>query len=45
MGQGMHPFGLWWVGDLETYHFQSFFAWKVVMEVWVGGKQIVELGS
>ena len=32
------------VGDSKTYHFQSIFVVEVAMEVWVGGKQIVETG-
>ena len=35
----MHSFGLWRVGDLKTYHFQSIFVGKVAMEVWVGGEK------
>ena len=35
----MHSFGLWRVGDLKTYNFQSIFVGKVAMEVWVGGEK------
>ena len=40
----MHPLAYEGFGDSKTYHFQSIFVVEVAMEVWVGGKQIVETG-
>ena len=31
------------VGDSKTYHFQSILVREVAMEVWAGGKQILEI--
>ena len=40
----MHSLAYEGFGDSKTYHFQSIFVVEVAMEVWVGGKQIVETG-
>ena len=41
----MHSLAYEGFGDSKTYHFQSIFVVEVAMEVWVGGKQIMELGN